>query len=112
MRSGRTVLGSPRTWTSARCPAIDPRGVPRTPLSDLRLHCFEILVEHTRQAGAVLSPMGAGCRLLESRNPVAIELVHRGVDAVAQQPAVTKRTAVRERRACRTFAEPGVPSQQ
>src|SRR6476620_8717183 len=78
----------------------------------LPLHSLEVLVEHTRQARAIRTPMLAGRRLLQSLNPVAVELVHCRVDAVAQQPAVAERAAVAERRARRAFGEPGVPSQQ
>src|SRR5262245_51217211 len=83
------------------------------PWSDrLRLHRFEVVVEHPRQARAILAPMRTRGRLLQSLNPVAVELVHCSVDAVALQPAVAERAAVAERRARRAFGEPRVPSQE
>src|SRR3954465_1770858 len=73
---------------------------------------LEVLVEHTCQPRTVLAPMLAGRRLLQSFNPVAVEFVHRSIDAITQQPSVTERTAVAERRACRPLSEPREPSQQ
>src|SRR4030095_1810839 len=81
-------------------------------VSHLGLDCLEVLVEHTREAGAVRTPMRTGRWLLQSLDPIAIELVHRRIDAVTLQPAVPERAAVAERGAGRTFSEPRVPSQQ
>src|SRR5437762_14338249 len=57
----------------------------RTPL---RLHQAKVFVEHSGEVLPVALPMSGGRIIFQAGNPVAVELVDDGVDAVALEPAV------------------------
>ena len=65
-----------------------------------------------RQVGAVVLPMPARRVLLQAGDPVAVELVDGGVDAVALEPAVAERAAVAERGLGGPFGEPRLAAEQ
>ena len=49
---------------------------------------IEIFVEDSREAGAVFFPVPGGWVILQALNPVTVEFVDDGVDAIAFEPAV------------------------
>jgi hypothetical protein len=80
--SVRKRVGRLRTGAAGASPFWDgPRPPPGSSFA-LRSH-VEILVEHTSKLSAVAFPVAAAGVVLQACNPVAVELMDGGVDAVA-----------------------------
>lgn len=76
--------------------------------SGLRFDAIEVFEENGGEVCAVGFPVGGGGIVFEAGDPVAVEFVDGGIDAVALEPTFAEGAAVFEIAAGGAFGEPGV----
>src|SRR3569623_759189 len=90
----RSAVQHPRTSGCCTCP--NNLSVLQSfclPLNS-RLHLAKILLKHLGQPFAILLPVPARGIVLQAFDPVAVELVHHAVAAIALEPAIAECAAV------------------
>ena len=78
----------------------------------LRLCRTEILIEHAGEILAISSPVSSAGVILQTGDPIAVELVDGCINPITFQPALAQRAGIAERIAGAAFGEPRMPAKQ